>query len=115
MAARIRALQPQASQRKIAGVLGVGKDTVAHDLGRPRGDKSPPPPATADETGQVSGYMSPPASELSGAEVAKLAQREDEKAHNHRAQGTGEHEWYTPPAYLDLVRAVLLRAGERRR
>jgi len=27
--------------------------------------------------------------------------------HNHRAQGTGENEWYTPKKYLDMARAVL--------
>ena len=30
-----------------------------------------------------------------------------EKAHNHRAQGTGENEWYTPDEYLDAARSVL--------
>ena len=30
-----------------------------------------------------------------------------EKAHNHRAQGTGENEWYTPDEYLDAARRVL--------
>lgn len=28
-------------------------------------------------------------------------------AHNHRAQGTGENEWYTPVEYLDAARSVL--------
>lgn len=27
--------------------------------------------------------------------------------HNHRAQGTGENEWYTPAKYIELARAVL--------
>lgn len=27
--------------------------------------------------------------------------------HNHRAQGTGENEWYTPPQFLELARAAL--------
>ena len=27
--------------------------------------------------------------------------------HNHRAQGTGENEWYTPAKYIDLARKVL--------
>lgn len=30
-----------------------------------------------------------------------------EKAHNHRAQGTGENEWYTPDEYLIAARSVL--------
>ncbi len=28
-------------------------------------------------------------------------------AHNHRAQGTGENEWYTPPDHIERARAVL--------
>lgn len=27
--------------------------------------------------------------------------------HNHRAQGTGENEWYTPKAHIDLARSVM--------
>lgn len=27
--------------------------------------------------------------------------------HNHRAQGTGENEWYTPAKYIEMARAVL--------
>lgn len=34
----------------------------------------------------------------------KAAMGED---HNHRAQGTGENEWYTPEKYLELAREVL--------
>jgi phage N-6-adenine-methyltransferase len=28
-------------------------------------------------------------------------------AHNHRAQGTGQNEWYTPERYIEFARAVL--------
>lgn len=30
-----------------------------------------------------------------------------EEIHNHRAQGTGENEWYTPPRYIEAARALL--------
>jgi len=30
-----------------------------------------------------------------------------EAAFNHRAQGTGENEWYTPPQYIEAARACL--------
>jgi ParB family chromosome partitioning protein len=40
-------------------------------------------------------------------EAAADPKRATELAHNHRAQGTGENEWYTPSNYLDAVREVL--------
>lgn len=33
--------------------------------------------------------------------------QEQKEKHNHRAQGTGENEWYTPEKYIDIVRNVL--------
>lgn len=36
VAEKIKALQPTASQRKIAGTLGVSEQTVARDMGKPR-------------------------------------------------------------------------------
>lgn len=31
----------------------------------------------------------------------------DNEPHNHRAQGTGENEWYTPTQYVELARSVM--------
>ena len=31
----------------------------------------------------------------------------DTPADNHRAEGTGENEWYTPPEYIEMAREVM--------
>ena len=44
------------------------------------------------------------------AEIAKLPQPEQPAAvvaHNHRAQGTGENEWYTPAEHIEAARAMM--------
>lgn len=45
------------------------------------------------------------------AVVEKIASGESatvaDAVHNHRAQGTGENEWYTPPEHIAAARAVL--------
>jgi phage N-6-adenine-methyltransferase len=38
---------------------------------------------------------------------AAMMSQEDAEDFNHRAQGTGENEWYTPAQYLELARAVM--------
>jgi phage N-6-adenine-methyltransferase len=43
--------------------------------------------------------------EIAVAPVPKEAARE--AVHNHRAQGTGENEWYTPAEYIEAAREVL--------
>lgn len=43
------------------------------------------------------------AGEMTVLEAAK----EIKAAHNHRAQGTGENEWYTPAEYIEAAREVL--------
>lgn len=100
------------SQGAMGKMLGVDEGTVRSDLGKRRAGNPAPAlavPQGADDTD--AGNPAPVMREPSGAEVARLAQQQAEKAHNHRPQGTGENEWYTPPAYLDLARAVR-RCGE---
>jgi phage N-6-adenine-methyltransferase len=40
-------------------------------------------------------------------EAVKEAHPGQDEAHNHRAQGTGENEWYTPAEYIEAAREVL--------
>jgi phage N-6-adenine-methyltransferase len=35
-----------------------------------------------------------------------MSDRGDDDVHNHRAQGTGENEWYTPAVHIERVRAL---------
>lgn len=41
--------------------------------------------------------------DVTQAAILRVAKGE----HNHRAQGTGENEWYTPPRYIELARDVM--------
>lgn len=50
-----------------------------------------------DETGEP---------KITAAHVERVVE-EVRGAHNHRAQGTGENEWYTPAEYVEKARAVL--------
>lgn len=47
------------------------------------------------------------AKEIAG-EVTTAAMLRATDTHNHRAQGTGENEWYTPPQYIEAARTVLV-------
>src|SRR6266550_2539632 len=44
---------------------------------------------------------------ISNAKSKMMAAIGDVAEHNHRAQGTGENEWYTPSKYIELARVVL--------
>lgn len=42
------------------------------------------------------------------ASIASLPpEQQGEAVHNHRAQGTGQNEWYTPTQYVEAARAVM--------
>ena len=48
-----------------------------------------------------------PAPHLDPAEALKISRQTWGNEHNHRAQGTGENEWYTPAKYIEAARKVL--------
>ena len=39
--------------------------------------------------------------------LLKRGEQAQKEAHNHRAQGTGENEWYTPPEYISAAKKVM--------
>ena len=103
IAERIKELQPDASNRAIAQTLGVTHTTINRDSGTnvPEGDGER---KQSNGAGQSSGTRVP----LSGAEVArKIAAGGLDAARNHRAEGTGENEWFTPPEYIAAAREVM--------
>lgn len=78
VARRIKELQPDASQRKIAGTLNVSEATVARDFGKDRGathvasnDKEPAPDNTSEP--ETATPVAPP--EPTGDEVAAEAEK----------------------------------------
>ena len=48
-----------------------------------------------------------PASDLSERDAVQVSRQIWGHTHNHRAIGTGENEWYTPPKYIEMARRVL--------
>jgi phage N-6-adenine-methyltransferase len=83
------------STREIGEVLGVDHKTVVNDL-KAGGENSP----TALEAPQDSVI-----SQVSNGENSP--ESTEAVPHNHRAQSTGETQWYTPAKYVELARGVL--------
>lgn len=86
IAKRIKKLQPEVSQRKIAGTLGVSKGTVNRDLGAPNGareehDAAPISDGVSRSAPNGALELDPPpaTSEIAGDEAAKLAKRRVER------------------------------------
>jgi predicted transcriptional regulator len=109
IARRIKELQPEASQRKIADVLGVDESTVRADMDkRPAGNPAPAlesPPETAPIAEPSAGNPAPPPADLSGADAALLVAKNAAK-HVRGTFGTGENEWYTPASYIEMARRI---------
>lgn len=84
IAKRIKELQPEASQRSIAKVVGVDETTIRRDLGsKPAAfaaPASPEPNEIKRDEAQPAAFAAPASADLGGAAVAKLAVAKTEKA-----------------------------------
>jgi ParB family chromosome partitioning protein len=91
----IKDLQPEASQRKIAGVLGVNQATVHRDL-------------SGDANASVTEGNSPDTHASDGHDDANASPPSTVAARPIRGtQGTSDNEWCTPAEYIEVSRAVL--------
>ncbi len=85
---------------KAAEMLNVSPRTVAH--AKTVLDRGVPELVAMVEAGEMA--------VSAAAEIAKQPPEEQPAAivaHNHRAQGTGENEWYTPAEYVEAARLVM--------
>lgn len=103
------------SQAQAAELLGVSTRSVT-TAARVR-DEATPELARAVETGQASVSAAAHLASLPHTFQRETVERvasgatsfatEAKEVHNHRAQGTGENEWYTPAEYIDAARDVM--------
>ena len=78
-------------------------------------DEAPEPVVEAMDVGLISINLASQVAELPPEEQAVVASAAPEEIkdvareviHNHRAQGTGENEWYTPEQYIETARELL--------
>lgn len=115
IARRIKELQPDTSQRKIAGVLGVSEATVARDMGKSRGATNVAPEeaeATDDEGSDsetatnVAPDQSPPTAEITGTEAARQIEK------RAKAKATREAKRAEKIAELEDTEARRIKEGE---
>jgi len=104
----------EASQRATARLLGVDESTVREDLGTrsPRaGNPANNTPEPAQTNGSEPSNAGNPAwfqgDGAAAAGAAEKAATPDEPKPNHRAQGTGENEWFTPLEYIAAAKLVM--------
>ena len=77
--------------------------------------KAPVEVVRAVENGSISVSLAAKVSELPEEEqeliastpIERMREVAREVVHNHRAQGTGENEWYTPEHYIESARSVM--------
>ena len=101
----------QPTAERLAGEYKVGKATIERD-----GQFAAQVDAIAENVGdEFRDEVLARDSALAKKDVAELSQlppdeqkaAAEAKVHNHRAQGTGQNEWYTPAEYVEAVRRVL--------
>jgi phage N-6-adenine-methyltransferase len=104
---------PPISQSQAADMLNVSRDTVKTAAKVER--EAPVEVVDAVKTGAMSLNLAAQVAELPKAEQQVVASAPAEQIkevaretiHNHRAQGTGENEWYTPATYIEAAREMM--------
>lgn len=97
------------SNREIARRCGVDESTV-RSLRESRSDVSYTTKHGTTATMSVANIgksAAPVIMPSSEPAPVPLVADNDNDIHNHRAQGTGENEWYTPAQYIELARRVM--------
>ncbi len=106
-------LQSEVSQSQAADMLQVSPRSVATAAKVER--ESPAEVVEAVKSGAMSLNLASQVAELpkedqeivAAAPAEQIKEAAREAVHNHRAQGTGENEWYTPSEYIEAAREVM--------
>ena len=105
-------LQTPVSQTEAAALLNVSPRSVATAS---KVKEESPEIFSAMKSGDISAHLASQVIELPEEERAVIEATLPEEMkdvardaiHNHRAQGTGENEWYTPAQYVDSARHMM--------
>lgn len=97
----------------VADIAGVSRDTVRKVEAIK--EAAAPEVVAAVRSGEISINLASQVAELpeeeqavvAAAPVEQIKEVAREAVHNHRAQGTGENEWYTPEQYIEAAREMM--------
>ena len=111
--ANLQTDKPNVSQQAAADMLQVSPRSVATAAKIER--DAPLEVTDAVKSGAMSLNLAAQVAELPEEEQAVVAAASPEQikevareaVHNHRAQGTGENEWYTPSEYIEAAREMM--------
>lgn len=113
----IAQVEPGAKTRELAAEKAGFGNPETYRQAKKVVDQAAPEIVAAVDAGTISVSLAAQVAELPKAEQAPVAALKDspaemreaakEAVHNHRAQGTGENEWYTPAEYVEAAREVL--------